>query len=600
MVRWKGLIGFVVIVALLALIGLWALPYGIKTSLEYFGSRATGATVSVGGVDVRYQPFGIEIDDLQAADPKNLDQNLFAFKQATVSVGLLKLLMNQVVVHDLSIQHFSFNSQRQSPGQLIGDKKSKGDKDAVSDEKSPKEPGFVDKGVDAVSKALPTAADILDREPLLIDEAQKRLAATAEEQQQKWPALIKGLPNENDLSDYETRLKAIIEGDIKSVDDFQQRVKALKALKKEIDTERRLLVKAKDEFKQDQATLRSQLSDLKNAPQADFKRLKSKYTFDQQGAGQYAALLFGPEIGGYMETALSWYDTAEPILQNLQKESAGDVPPARGEGRIIRFPEQSPTPDFIVEKSVFTIDLDVGTMNGKATDITFEQKLINRPTRIEVASTALEGIGLVDIKAVLDYRADKAVNTANFVIGGYQVSGQSLVSSDELSVSLAKAEMQANGELQLIERQVSGGWKSLFSQAQFESSSNNEFVGEIGKAFENIHDFSLDVGVTGSLTNPKLDISSNFDRRLGNAFNQRFKARQAQLERDLKNKLQAELGDYLQEAGVVEADMVKQQAFLDDMDAQLKKMLDAEVTQQTDKHQKKLEKELQKQLDKLF
>ena len=58
-IRWSGLIGFIVISAIIVLGWLFAAGPLIKYSIETFGSKAAKAKVEVDDVSLSFDPFGI-------------------------------------------------------------------------------------------------------------------------------------------------------------------------------------------------------------------------------------------------------------------------------------------------------------------------------------------------------------------------------------------------------------------------------------------------------------------------------------------------------------------------------------------------------------
>ena len=72
-IRWSGLVGFIAITTLLVLGWLFAAGPIIKYSIERFGSQAANAKVEVEGVDLTFDPFGIEIKQLTVANADKRD-----------------------------------------------------------------------------------------------------------------------------------------------------------------------------------------------------------------------------------------------------------------------------------------------------------------------------------------------------------------------------------------------------------------------------------------------------------------------------------------------------------------------------------------------
>ena len=55
-IRWWGILGFAAVVALIAALIIVALPFIIKASIEFVGTKVAGAKVTLDDVDVTLSP----------------------------------------------------------------------------------------------------------------------------------------------------------------------------------------------------------------------------------------------------------------------------------------------------------------------------------------------------------------------------------------------------------------------------------------------------------------------------------------------------------------------------------------------------------------
>ena len=196
-IRWQGLIAFVVILALiLGSVVLFAGPIA-KMAIERFGGNYTGAEVNVDKVDVNFAPFGVEIWQLQATDPKAPEQNMVAFEHADASVDLWPFLFGKTIVENIEVKALSFQHcpsigwsrfiERQT-NLLIGN--------------------MTEQWQDDIKANLPDPNELLAQSNLLTVQRAKALEATYQREKDLVERTKAKLPTKETLKDYQARVKA--------------------------------------------------------------------------------------------------------------------------------------------------------------------------------------------------------------------------------------------------------------------------------------------------------------------------------------------------------------------------------------------------------
>ncbi|NRB39170.1 MAG: TIGR03545 family protein [Pseudomonadales bacterium] len=540
MIRWQGFLAFSLIVAAIFLsFYLFAASF-IKWGIESSGESAFNAKVNVNSVKLNYSPLSIAINGMTVGDESEAMVNLFEFERAAVSVDFWKLMMGQVIVKDLDLQGLAFGTTRKASGLLVKKSGSQaGDEDSISDD--------VKEGLKEVAEKAPDAKTLLAREPLKTDAAYKTLTESIAQKKTYWADVEKTLPNKDAVKLYEQQVKALFEGDIKSVQDFEQRKKKLDQLKQDMKADRLALSQAKDQLKEDRVALKQQFSTLKNAPKADYEHLKSKYGLNAGGIANISGLLFGAEIGNYSHTFLHWYNKAQPFIaraEAMKKEGEADEP-VRAKGRFIRFYEKNPQPDFIIQKADLSLLTPQGTIQAKAKDITHQQALINRPTTIQLTADQLDNIHGFSSDIILDYRQEPGLSTATFDVAKLVIADQKISGSNKLALTLQLATGVINGSAKLSEGVVTAQINNQFNQAQFKSSGQSSMAREVGAAIEGIHDFDLNIAVKGAVDELDISIKSNIDNKLKSAFKGRLSAKKKEWQANLDKALNERLSGYL-------------------------------------------------------
>lgn len=540
-IRWSGLAGFVVICSIVAILGLFVIEPLIKYSIESFGSKAAGAKVEVGQVNLMYDPLSIEVVDVQIANADEPMENLVQFQRALADLELLPLVLGKVMVDNLILSGLEFSTPRTTSGALTKDPIALNKEEESSSNKGEK--SFTDKGLDSIQKSLPTAEELLSREPLLTEQRGKAFQSQFKDSQKSIDESIRRIPDDKDLAQYETDFKRIIDGRFDSVDDFNKRKKEFDDLKKRIKKDKESIQSAKTEIAAAKKTLQKQWQDLKSAPEEDFSRLKSKYQLEGAGLGNLSRLLFGEQAGEYSKKALYLYEKVKPFLASEEDTDAANesITPERQQGRFVHFPTNRPVPDFLIANTELQLSLEAGVVDIKVTDITHQQDVINRPTLILASASNLNGDASFVLNGNLDHRADPGKESFDFILNNWMLKNYDLGAMG-LKLQQGKLDVIAKGQLEsgTINATVNG----LFNSARFSSKDSTLAAKEMVAALAGIDQFSIDGIASGKFTKPKLLIQSDLEQKLSSAFNQRLKEKQRQLEGTLKAKLNDKLLSY--------------------------------------------------------
>lgn len=580
-IRWSGLAGFIAISAVLLLIWFFAVGPIIKYSIETFGSQAANAKVEIDSVGLTFDPFGIEIKNLQVANAEQPMENLLQFERAVADIELLPLLLGKGIVNEVALTGLAFSTPRLTSGALDDvDSKIKNADDAQKAEAKQTE---TKQAKAAAQQALPTADELLSREPLLTEQRGKALNASVQTIKTDADNAIAALPDAKALASYEQDFKRITSGRFDSIKDFQQRKKEFEALKKRIKDDQQAISHARNVLANGKQELQTQWSDLQGAPAADFNHLKSKYKLDGAGVTNLSRLLFGNKVGEWSQQGLYWYEKIRPFLvsDEVEEIDAIDKPMvARGEGRFIHYQTDRPLPDVLIRQARLAVQLDVGQVDITINDITHQQAVINKPTRITATGKALKGIESLTINGTLDHRLSPAKDTFDFSLKGMALNDYDV---GAMGLKLDRSDVNLVGNVALVSGgsvtgKVEADTVAEFNQAKFSSKDKTQVAIEVAKALAKINRFDIQANATGDLTAPDVSIKSDLDSQLSRAFNQRLKEKQqaleAQLKKSLNDKLLSYAGDYKEQLNALDL----ANGSLADKQAKLKQLARSELS----------------------
>jgi len=606
-IRWSGLLTFIVILALFVLGWMFAAGPIIKYSIETFGSQAAGAKVDVGEVKLTFSPLGVEILNVQVANSDAPMENLLEFDQAIADLELMPLLLGKGIINNLSLTGVEFSTTRSTSGALASDsgveqedsvkKNSSENGDAG---KGSEEKGLVDKGLDSMQQSLPTADELLAREPLLTEQRGKAFQQQFKTSQQGINKSIAAIPNDQALAHYEDEFDRIINGRFKSVDDFNQRKKEFDQLKKRIKTDKKAIQAAAKVVANAKTELQKQWPQLQAAPGQDFSNLKSKYQLDGAGVGNLSRLLFGEQAGQLSQQALYWYEKAKPFL--ISEESEEDIASneqSRKSGRFVHFPTERPLPDFLIVKTELQVSLALGDIHIRIDDITHQQGVINRPTVITARGQNLQDIAALNFNGVLDHRVKPSLDRFDLAVNNMDVKNYNL---GAMGLKLNRSQVTVVAWAELSDGIINAQSNSVFDASKFSSKDKTIMAKETVAALGNVKRFNIDAGAKGKLQQPELSFKSDLEDQLSSAFSRRLKEKQNELEKQLKDKLNNKLlsyaGNYQQQLKKLD---LASGSFSSKQD-KLQQLADSELSsfkeQQQQDAQKELDKERRKAEDK--
>jgi uncharacterized protein (TIGR03545 family) len=596
-IRWSGLAGFFAISAILALIWIFAAGPVIKYSIETFGSQAANAKVEVDDISLTFAPFGIEIQGLQVTNADKPMENLLQFERAVADIELLPLLLGKSIVNEVTLTGLAFSTPRESSGALRNV--------SSTDQSSSAEDQTVgDKVKDLSQKALPTADELLSREPLLTEQRGKAFKHNLETIKTDSDKAIEALPDSKTLASYEDDFKRITSGSFDSIKDFQQRKKEFEQLKKRIKQDKEAINRVSKVLVEGKNELQKQWSDLQKAPAEDFNNLTRKYKLDGAGVANFSRLLFGDKVGEWSQLGLYWYEKARPFLVSDDNATAAlqdEVKISRREGRFIHYQTDRPLPDLLVRQINLELESELGQIAVKIIDVTDQQDVINRPTRIIATGKGLKSIQSLNLNGSLDHRVAPGKDVFDLTIKSMALQDYDV---GAMGLKLERSEVDITAQAELVAGALAANTVAQFTQSKFSSKDNTQVAIEMAKALAKIDRFDIQAKAKGDLTAPNVSIKSNLDSQLSQAFNQRLNEKQQELEAQLKKSLNQKLlgyaGNYKEQLKTMDL----ASGSLADKRAQLTSLADAELTSFQDQQEadakRKLEQKIKDKFKNLF
>ncbi len=582
--RWQGLLPFVIVTAALAALWWLLLDTLVKHGIESLGTDMVGARVELDSADVGLVPLKLQLKRLQVTDPEQPMRNMVEVGDMVASLEPWKLMMGQVVIDEMSITGLQLNTPRSRSGAIA--KKPETAEEQRGESFSQK----AGETLGQLAGELPSAKEVLAKEPLLVTSRSEELTTNYQQSQQRLEQLQAQLPDKKAQQAYQLRFKQATEGKPQTLQEFNARKKELEQLQGELKTVKQNLTQTKEQLQLSGKELAQQLAALKRAPGEDLKRLREKYSLSAEGGLNLTRLLFGERAHGWAATALTWYQRIEPFVASDKGEQAQEKKPQRASGRFIRFPSKAPTPDFLLRKARFQAVLPIGDIDGELHDLTHQPQILGRPATLTASASRLKKVEQFTLDASFDHRdSTKVEDRMQLKLKGLQLEGIELIGSDSFPLALKQARSDIDGSLSLRQGALQADFNSDFSGAHFSAEAKGDIARELAASLATIDRFSVEGSIGGTLASPKLTLRSDLDQRLSGQFKQRLKARQAEFEQKLRAELESRISGPRAEYEQKLEQLKDTERQVDALIAENERMLKAQLTDFQQQQQQQLQ-----------
>jgi hypothetical protein len=166
----------------------------IRTGFEMVASDTVGAEVNVGRVEHSYRPFGVTLVGLQITDIDKPTHNKVQVESIAATIDLWPLLMNKVIVEQLTVAKLEFDVKRVSVGAVFRESAVRTSKEDDND--------TIGLGVE-----IPSVDTLLASASLKTPTAQQALEDSYHAHDQELRQRYNDLPDEKVLEHYEEKLK---------------------------------------------------------------------------------------------------------------------------------------------------------------------------------------------------------------------------------------------------------------------------------------------------------------------------------------------------------------------------------------------------------
>lgn len=536
-IRWWGLIVFCSLVAITLLFWFVFADGLVRRAVEKAGTSLVGAEVDVAGADVTFSPLGVRLSGIAVTDPSSPGMNSLELSRVAFSLELLELLRRKVIIKEMAVEGFRFDTPRKRPGFVVKPPEKKPAATAGSG------------GFTLPSGDLPSAKTILAKESLaslsIIDETSSQIDKNRED----WQRRVNGLPDRAKLDSYRSRvdkLKAASRS--RSLSDAKTLLSDSRDLTGDLKNDITAVRQARSALTSDYAAARDAVDRAMRSPQEDIRRIREKYGLSASGAQNLSRTLFGGAVSSWIDRGFLWYGRLQPLFAGSGEKKGGTtvVKPLRAKGVDVRFREERPLPGLLVSFMNASMKPAAGTFDGEIRNITPEQDVLGSPLTFSFAGNGLQQLGSIKLSGTLDHvRPDASADAAAMTIRGYRITDMVLPGSTDLPATIREglADISVSGKYDgsRISAHVEATARSVKFASSSEGSSGG-ISGAISSALEKVGSFSVTVDIAGTPDNYDVKITSDLDRVLKDAAGKVLGDKVAQFEKDLAAAIQERTG----------------------------------------------------------
>lgn len=523
-IRLWGVIAFFVLVLLVVAAWYLLAPSLIKSGIEATGTEVVGAKVEIDEVKLSLFPLGVEIKQLQAADPDSPMSNL-------VEVGLIKfavdsdvLMWKKIQIDELNISDIQLGTSRNSSGAIPGGRAT----EQLSNEIATIDlPELSQQDV----KSMVEEADLLTVKRLnTLDTTQQRL-------NQEWKKALDSDANKARVESLEDEFKRLTERAKDNKLNLIADRKDWKKLNKAIDKERDNIKALNDKFKQDKELLATQVKAVRNGPEDDLDAIMNNMGLGN-GIDGLSDRFLGPEVTPWLRKALD----AMSGLQAEPSSSEEAMVYSTDKGLRVQFKDEQLFPDVLIKKVNLSGKDQNWSLSGDGSNLGYFPWLVGQPAKLDLA---MSGQGSANLSLHSEWQNAQTMNTKidskvdQWPLKDFQLmetsDGAWMVNSGQLDSNL-------NGKLTLESIDINLSLK--LNQPKINSPANlSGWQETLAESLNQQSQLSIDVAVTGSLQEPQFKIRSSIENLFKDAIGKKLKQQAEKLKSKFSEEISAKVGD---------------------------------------------------------
>ena len=552
--RWWGIGVFAALVIVLAAGWLLLADWIVKNALETAGTRAVGARVDIADADLSLFPAGLALTGLQVTNPQQPMRNAVEAKRVALTLDAAGLLRRKILIEEMTVDGVRLNTPRKKSGAVKSAASRKGD--TAGDSSPAGEPLERLEQMLSSGLAIPDVKEILKKEKLQTLALAESLQSDIETEKGRWELRLKQLPDKQTLESYRDRIDDLKSAGKGGLGALLGAATEVVALQKEIEADIDRIETAAGVFERQSKRFEQQMKQLSRAPAADLQRLKSKYSLSAKGLSNISALFLQQRLQVWLERAVGWYERLQPLLSrpSAASEEPQQTVALRGKGVNVRFAETNPQPDFLIRRATVGMEVARIQLSGVIETITSDPQLVGRPLRFDFSGKDAAAAGTIRLNGLFDATAPpKTRAKADLKLQNVAVAPRDLVNKPGLTARLQSARVDLDIRSALDDERIGATLDAGLDPIRITAESGkgaDAFASALTAALTGVRRMKATAAVKGTLTQPKIRLTTDLDRVLKDAVAGLAVREARKLEKALQKEIYAQTNTPLKQTGL--------------------------------------------------
>jgi len=528
MIRWSGLVVFIVIVGLITIFSLFFLDGIIKGIVEDQASLAVGAKVEIG--DLRSKIFGLSVDiqNLQVANPEEPMRNSVEIGSLAFDLGAAPLLKKKIVIERMKVLDLAWNTPRKTSGALPPRLQKKLEAQKKSSDLGAKAEKRIE---ECVLPNFSILADLKKRSPeellkgvnlqsaAFLGDYPKKVSAAKE----TWEKRLKELPTREDIQKDVKSFQTLKDQRPKDLTQLPAYLEKVNALQKKINDTQKTLTTAQQEFQTEMNHLKTSLQEVEKLKDADVKTVMAKLGVQIPSATDLICVLLGKEVAHKVNWALGMYRKLSQYTSKgkpkEEKEKPKPVP--RMKGMDVRFPITRGYPDFLLKLAEFSARPDMKKASGvfaferlagELRGLTSHPAIYGKPTLFKLNGSMVGNLARdFALAGQFDHRKADAQDRIDLNIKELRIERAGTSGAQDSPLRLTSALLNVNGSLGVKGEALDGRVLLDVLNPKVAVGSSAAILGDLLK---NMGSFDLSLSIGGTLDQPSIGLSSSATKTL--------------------------------------------------------------------------------------
>ncbi|WP_417657752.1 TIGR03545 family protein [Pseudidiomarina aestuarii] len=562
-IRWPGLVAFLIIVGLLVAFSWLLLDTIIKWSLERSLGTLNGAEVNIESVEHTWVPLGVRIERIQVTDPLTPTMNRVVIGAVEGTMNVEQLLLGRLHFENVVSTGIRVQQPRESEGEVY----QAPNREDVE--------GWAKQGLAALNLEVPSTDKILERmelkTPAAISEAQQAFAT----QKERVNDARSQLPSEEKIKEYEAKVKALTESEIKTPQALVAKREEFEALKEEFEKDKAALLSFKETVTNAVDQLQTQFEAVKDAPAQDMARVQELMQLNSAGLTEITALLFGDQARVWSNYMLLAYEQLAPML--ARSADAAAIKPQRGEGVWFSFTGANAPPDFLIKLADTEFAFGETILDVQWNNITHQHEQLGQPTTFRARADNTQLWSSFNLNGELALGAEGVDARQQWQLKGVKLDNLALSESSEFAANIVAALLDSEGSVALRDSALDGDATIRLADMQVTANAENRWAQVVASALQSLTRLDIQTSIAGSMTQPTFNLRSDLDRQLGSALKSAALQEVEPELASLRAKLQEQSGGFLGENEEELSELVGLLTTAENREARLQELLEAKI-----------------------